>query len=99
MRVLDFAYVDLHADSDDWSDCQAGVDLPADVRLIGYCVVAERGPYLVAVKGGRYHVARQTPYDQFDGVHYVQTLELDIAYSDDDDIVTPTAGTWGPMPA
>ena len=91
MRTLDFARLDLLADSDEWSPCQAGVDVPADVKLVGYCVVADRPPYLVAVKAGRYHLVRQTPYEAFDGVHYVQTLALGVRYADDDAVVVDSA--------
>lgn len=89
MPKLDFARVDLYADDDRWSRLQCGVDVPTDCRRVGYAVLASRPGVLVAAKGGKLHLIRQTPIGRFDGVHMVEALELDIRYDDDTEIVDP----------
>jgi len=88
---LDFKNADrLYRNDHRWCTLP-GIDFPEDCRLAGYTPVAKRGKVTVAVKDGWFHLIRHVPVDQrFDGKNMVQSLQLDVRYHDDVDVIDPT---------
>lgn len=88
MIVLDWKHPKLIFD--DWRnrvwEYPSHTDVPEDCRLAGFCPVAKRSGYVIAVRDGYYWVIGTVRVSEFDGVHLVRAVRSDVRYTDDDDI-------------